>query len=127
MYRGLTAIAALTALVGCRPYNGYDPLVDDSGMVSGAQYARYGAEQAQVVAIGRSLAQWYGGPAGEARGSQAMKAAEYARSLPGVVNVVPDTLGYRLTVTFKSGWTTAVVPIADGVQPEHTRGLPGAQ
>jgi hypothetical protein len=44
-----------------------------------------------------------------------------------VVHVLPDTLGYRLTVTFLSGWTTAVVPIADGIQPQDTPGLPGAQ
>ena len=127
MNRGLTAIVALATLVGCRPYDGYAPLVDDSGLVPGAQYARYGGEQAQAVAIGRSLAQWYGGLASEARSNQASKAAEYARTLPGVVNVVPDTLGYRLTVTFKSGWTTAVVPISDGIQPQDTPGLPATQ
>lgn len=127
MFRGLTAIVALAALVGCRPYDGYSPLAGESGLVPAAQYARYGAEQAQVVAIGRALGQWFGGQEAGARTVQANKAADYARTLPGVADVVADTLGYRLTVTFKSGWKTAVVPIGDGVQPQDTPGLPGAQ
>ena len=36
-----------------------------------------------------------------------------------------DTIGYRLTVTFKNGWRAAVVPIADGKAPEATPNLPG--
>ena len=49
---------------------------------------------------------------------------DYALTLPDVKTVVPDTLGYRLTVTFASGWRTAIVPIEDGVAPDATPGLP---
>ena len=42
-----------------------------------------------------------------------------------VVTVVPDTLGYRLTVTFASGWRAAALPIADGIAPEGTPGVAG--
>lgn len=107
--------AALSA--SCRPYDLNSTVSDQSGLVPADQFARYGAEQASAVAIGRSLAQWDGGPSREARTVQVTKAADYARTLPGVRTVVPDTLGYRLTVTFASGWRTAVVPIADGVAP----------
>jgi len=44
----------------------------------------------------------------------------YARTLPEVVDVVPDTLGHRLTVRFKSGWRAAVLPIADGKRGADT-------
>jgi hypothetical protein len=109
--------------VGCRPYDLRSTLSDDQGLVPAAQYARYGAEQAKAVAIGRSLGAWDGGQAPEARADQVTKAAEYARTLPGVTSVVADTLGYRLTVTFGSGWRTAVLPIRDGVKPEDTPGI----
>ena len=123
MHRGLVILLAIGALGGCRPYDNHSPIADQGGLVPASQYARYGAEQAQAVAIGRSLAQWFGGTTPEARATQVTKAAEYARTLPLVATVIPDTLGYRLTVTFKSGWRTAVVPIEDGVKPEDTPGL----
>lgn len=127
MTRSLAAVLLLAALGACRPYDGYSPIADESGLIPAAQFARYGAEQAQAVAIARSLGQWYGGQGAEARITQVTRAAEYARSLPGVASVVPDSLGYRLTVTFKSGWRTAIVPVNDGVQPQDTPGLPGVQ
>ena len=52
MLRGLAPVAFLVTLVACRPYDGYGPLVDDSGLVPADRFARYGAEQAQAVAIG---------------------------------------------------------------------------
>lgn len=119
----LTTLALIVAAAGCRPYDLDGTLSDQGGLIPADQFARYGAEQAKAIAIGRALAQWGGGPAPEARAVQVTKAAEYARSLPGVASVVPDTLGYRLTVTFASGWRTAVVPIADGVAPEATPGV----
>lgn len=128
MLRSLVTAVALGGLVGaCRPYDNHAPLADQGGLVPASQYARYGTEQAEAVAIGRSLAQWYGGNAPEARAIQVTKAMEYARTLPNVATVVPDTLGYRLTITFKSGWRTAVVPIDDGVRAEDTPGVAGTQ
>ncbi|MGE0551986.1 MAG: hypothetical protein AB7R55_01025 [Gemmatimonadales bacterium] len=127
MPRGATVLLALLVAAGCRPYDDYAPIANESGLVPADRYARYGAEQAQVIAIGRALAQWHGGSSAEDRATQVSRAAEYARTLPGVAKVVPDTMGYRLTVTFKSGWRTAVVPIQDGVRPEDTPGVGAAQ
>jgi hypothetical protein len=127
MSRTLGALLALATLIACRPYDSYRRLADEGGKIPAARFARYGTEQAQAVAIGRSLGQWYGGESPEARALQVSRAADYARTLPAVANVVPDSLGYRLTVTFKSGWRTAIVPVNDGVQPQDTPGLPATQ
>lgn len=127
MFRALVPLLLLAALGGCRPYDGYSPIASERGLIPAAQYARYGTEQAQAVAIGRSLGRWYGGRGADARAAQVSRAAQYASTLPSVAHVVADTMGYRLTVTFKSGWRTAIVPINDGVEPQDTPGLPGAQ
>ncbi|MBX3147869.1 MAG: hypothetical protein KF785_13965 [Gemmatimonadales bacterium] len=119
----LLAILALTG--GCRLYNLDSKLSDQAGLIPAEQFARYGTEQARAVAIGRALAQWDGGQSHEARAVQTTKAAEYARTLPGVRSVEVDTLGYRLTVVFESGWRTGIVPIADGIAPEATPGIAG--
>ena len=37
-----------------------------------------------------------------------------------MLGVVADSQGYRLTVQFKSGWRTAVVPIRDGKTGDET-------
>jgi hypothetical protein len=116
-------LLSLLAVVACRPYDLRSPVSDQDGLIPAAQFARYGADQAKAVAIGRALAQWDGGTAPAARATQVGKAAEYARSLPGVKHVDADTLGYRLTVTFASGWRTAVLPITDGIAPEATPGI----
>ncbi|MGE0438895.1 MAG: hypothetical protein AB7L66_00185 [Gemmatimonadales bacterium] len=116
--RTLALLGALAIAAGCRPYDLKSTVGDQDGLIPADQFARYGTEQAKAVAIGRALAQWDGGTTVEARATQVTKAAEYARSLEGVTSVQADTLGYRLTVTFASGWRTAVVPIADGVVPD---------
>ena len=107
------------SLVGlaCRSYDFYSPIASERGLVSAAQYSRYGTEQSQRMAIARSLGQWHGGSSAEARATMVTKAAEFARGLPAVAGVVADTQGYRLTVTFKSGWRTFVLPVNDGVKP----------
>lgn len=123
MHRIAVAGLSLMLAAACRPYDLRSPVADQDGLIAGAQYARYGADQAKAVAIGRALAQWDGGQAEGARADQVTKAAEYARTLRGVKTVVADTLGYRLTVTFASGWRTAIMPVADGVKPEDTPGI----
>jgi len=112
------------AFGACRPYDTAAPLDDQKGLVPAAQFARYGREQAEVVAIGRSLAAWRMTDDIEGLTAQAKNAACFARRLPGVETVDADPLGHRLTVRFKSGWRAAVLPIADGVVPESTPGLP---
>ena len=121
--RTLVLIGALALVAGCRPYDLKSTVGDQDGLIPADQFARYGAEQAKAVAIGRALGQWDGGLAIESRAEQVTKAAQYAQGLPGVASVVADTLGYRLTVTFSSGWRASVLPIADGVNPDETPGI----
>lgn len=119
----LLAVAALVA-GGCRTYQRYDRIVERDGLVPADVFARYGTEQAQAVAIGRALATGYTGSDQAALGRQVQQAAEYARSLPQVVDVKADTLAFLLTVTFSSGWQKAITPIDDGVPADQTPGLP---
>lgn len=111
-------------LAGCRTYDNYSPLVSQKGLVPAERFARYGVEQAQAVAIGRALGAAYAGDRPTDHARQVTAGLDYALTLPDVKTVVPDTLGYRLTVTFASGWRTAIVPIEDGVAPDATSGLP---
>ena len=118
MNRGLGVLLAVLLLPSCRDYDYYSRS-DNDGYVAGDQYARYGREQAQSVAIARKLAESH------EEGSEA--AIAYARSLPDVVDVVADSQGNWLTVRFKSGWRTAVTPLPDGKSPTETPNLPPAR
>ena len=42
-----------------------------------------------------------------------------------VIDIKADTLGYFMTIQFKSGWRTSVLPIPDGKTPEETPGIKG--
>lgn len=117
------AIMAVLALVGCRPYENYGPLSRQAGLLPADQFAAYGAEQAQLVAIGRALARWYTGPSPADLPMGSEQATAWARTLPHVRSVVGDPLGHRLTVTFASGWQAAALPIDDGKAPEATYGF----
>ena len=118
----LAGIAALS-LGACRPYDNYTPLTRQGGLVPAEQFARYGHEQAEVVAIGRALARWKMTADSAGFAEQAEKAACFARRFSDVESVDPDPLGHRLTVRFKSGWRAAAVPVDDGVEPEATPGI----
>lgn len=119
----VAALAALT-LVSCRPYDSYGPLAGQSGLLPAERFASLGREQAQLVAVGRSLAAWRMTDDPGDLAEQARRAACFARRLTDVASVDADPSGHRLTVTFKSGWRAAAVPIADGVEPADTPGLP---
>jgi hypothetical protein len=120
----LVAAAALLVLAGaCRPYQKEAYLADPDGLLPADRFAAYGIEQAQAVAIGREL----GGDHGKDRGAQFAAAIEYAKGMSEVVEVVPDTIGYRLQVKFKSGWMKGVVPINDGKHGAETPGAMQAQ
>jgi hypothetical protein len=118
MIRRFGVLLVVLSAVSCRNYDLYSRVSSDRGMVPGDQYARYGKEQAEVVAISRRLAEV--GP----RGTDS--AVAYARGLPDVSAVDADSTGHRLTVGFKSGWRVGIVPLADGKKPGDTPGL-GAQ
>ncbi|MGH7703585.1 MAG: hypothetical protein ACREMO_10850 [Gemmatimonadales bacterium] len=113
---GLIAMLALS-LGACRNYD-YSPTISNQrGLVPPDQFARYGREQAISVAIGREFAR----PYNSGLGMQTEIAIKYAKRFPDVVDVVADSLGHRLTVRFKSGWRTAIVPINDGKTGADTK------
>ncbi|MGQ0702807.1 MAG: hypothetical protein ACT4PM_06710 [Gemmatimonadales bacterium] len=116
-------VVAALSLLGCRPYQGYGRISDQGGLIPAATFARYGKEQAALVAIGRSLAAWRMTSDTTDLAQQAGQATCFALRLPEVQSVDPDPLGNRLSVTFKSGWRAGVVPITDGVEPMDTPGL----
>ncbi|MBS1240663.1 MAG: hypothetical protein H6R40_90 [Gemmatimonadetes bacterium] len=124
MNRGLGALALTLLLVGCRGYDRYSPIVDEKGLVPADQFASYGTEQAEAIAIGRALGSAYTGDTPEAWARQVTAGVTYAKSLAGVAAVVPDTTAHLLTVTFKSGWKKAITPIMDGVPADQTAGVP---
>jgi hypothetical protein len=115
MIRRFGVLLVLLSAVSCRNYDLYSRVSSDDGMLPGDQYARYGKEQAEVVAISRRLAEV--GPNGTD------SAIAYARGLPDVSDVDADPAGHRLTVGFKSGWRVGIVPLADGKKPGETPGL----
>ncbi len=118
MTRRFGVMLAVVLLLSCRSYDYYPRVSDGDGLVPGDQFARYGHEQAQAVSIGRRL--------GQTREEGIEAAVAYARSLPGIVDVVADTAGNWLTLSFRSGWRTAVTPLADGEPADDTPNLPAA-
>jgi hypothetical protein len=113
MNRRLVGFVAALVLASCRSYDYHSPVTEANGLVSPDQFARYGRDQAQAVAIGREFG----------RTGRADSAIAYARTLGDVADITADTLGYRLTVLFKSGWRTGIAPINDGKRGADTPGL----
>jgi len=118
---GLGLLLAAAA-AGCRDYDNYSPLASEKGLIPADQWADYGHEQAQAVAIGREFAWAHESDSPDALARQMGHAIEYAESL-GVAVVVADTLGHRLTVRFPSGWRLAILPIDDGRRGADTPGI----
>jgi hypothetical protein len=119
-------LVLLLPLVSCRSYDYYSRLTSQRGLTPPDQFARYGREQAEAVAIAREFGRAYQGNTPEGFAKQAQAAVSYAKSLPDVVEVTPDPLGNRLTIRFKSGWREAVNPIDDGKRGSDTPGLAAA-
>ena len=113
-------------LPSCRTYDYYKRVSAEDGLVPGDQYARYGREQAQAVAIARRFAQAHEGASPEARARQIEAGVAFARTQPDVVNVAADSQGHWLTLQFRSGWRTAVTPLDDGRSAAETPNLPAA-
>lgn len=123
MNRRLFAWLAVLVLAGCRPYQYQPKVVSQDGLTPADQFARYGREQAEAVAIGREFARAHQGDSREELTRQADAAMTYARTLPDVVDVHADPLGYRLAVQFKSGWRAGIAPIDDGKSGAETPGI----
>ena len=113
MIRSSAALFLMLALSSCRSYEYHPHISDATGLVPADQFARYGREQAQAVAISREFAGAHQGSSPEAFAVQADSAVAFARTQPDVAGVVADPLSHRLTVTFKSGWRLGVVPLGD--------------
>ena len=124
MISRVALLLAVLVLPSCRTYDYYGRVTDDGGLVDGDQFARYGREQAQKIAIARRFAEAHEGASAEARSRQTETTMAYARSLPDVAEVVADTQGNWLNVQFRSGWRVAVTPLADGKSPAETPNLP---
>jgi hypothetical protein len=112
----LAAVILLAALTSCRDYDLHSRLTHQGGLVPADQFARYGREQAEEMAIAREL--------GAAIKGSSDAASGYARTIPDVADVQADPPGYRLTLRFKSGWRTMVIPIEDGKRGAETVGQP---
>ena len=128
MHRRLGSCLALLALVSCRSYQYQSHITDQDGLVPPDQFARYGKEQAEAVAIAREYGRAAEGDTPEALAKQADAAMAYAKTLPDVATIGADPQGRRLTISFKSGWRVGVPPIEDGKRGSGTAGLapPGA-
>jgi len=120
----IAILVSFLVLVSCRGYDLDARLVNQDGLVPPDQYARYGREQAQEIAIAREFGHAHQGSAPDQLARQARAAVDYARTLPDVVNVKADPQGLLLTVQFKSGWRTMVAPLDDGKRGAQTVGLP---
>ena len=117
-------IMLLVVVPACRDYDLRPHLVDDAGLIPAEQYAGYGREQAQAIAVAREFAQAHEGSSPRQLVRQAEAAVQYARTLPDVVDVKADPLGLVLTLQFKTGWRTMVTPLEDGKRGADTPGLP---
>lgn len=126
MMRLCALLLAVLLLPSCRTYDYYERVSAEDGLVPGDQYARYGREQAQAVAIARRFAQAHEGASPEARARQIEAGVAFARTQPDVVNVAADSQGHWLTLQFRSGWRTAVTPLDDGRSAAETPNLPAA-
>jgi hypothetical protein len=124
MKLSLGVVLLIMTLASCRNYDLRSRLVDQHGLTPPDQYARYGREQAQEIAIAREFGHAREGSSADQLDRQAEVAASYARTLPDVADVKADPLGLLLTVRFKSGWRTMVTPLNDGKRGAETVGLP---
>jgi crotonobetainyl-CoA:carnitine CoA-transferase CaiB-like acyl-CoA transferase len=119
------ALAVVVAVSGgaCRSYDSYTPLADQAGLIPAQQFARYGRQQAEIVAIGRALSEWRmtGDQAGLTE--QTDRAGCFARRFPDVATVDADPPGHRLTVKFAGGWRVGIVPIPGSAAPDAIPGI----
>jgi hypothetical protein len=125
MTQSFTVALLVMVLASCRSYDFQSRLTSQRGLIPADQYARYGREQAEEIAIGREFGHASRGNSPEDLTKQAEAATSYARTLPDVADIKADPLGLLLTIHFKSGWRTMTTPIKNGKRGAETVGLPG--
>ena len=124
MKRSFGLLLLVVALAACRDYDLDSRVTSQSGLLPADQYARYGGEQAQEIAIAREFGHAHRGSSPSDLMQQAEAAVTYARTLPDVADVRADPQGLLLTIRFKSGWRTMTTPIENGKRGAETVGLP---
>ena len=124
MKRSLALLTLVLSLTGCPSYDELERLGNQDGLVPPDQYARYGHEQAQAMALAREYGWAIENTDAEGQRAAVQHAVRYAATLPDIEVVTPDTFGYRLTIEFESGWRTMVTPIRDGKRGSETPNLP---
>lgn len=124
MKPSLGILLVWVTLGSCRSYDLESRVTDQGGLLPADKFARYGREQAEEMAIAREYGRAHDGSSPADLAGQAETAIKYAHTLPDVVDIKADPLGYRLTIRFKSGWRTMVTPIDDGKRGDETVGLP---
>ena len=124
MNRSFGVVLLAIAFASCRNYDPESRLTSQRGLIPPDQYARYGREQAEEVAIAREFGYARRGSSPAELMQQAEAAVSYARTLPDVADVKADPLGLLLTIRFKSGWRTMTTPIENGKRGAETVGLP---
>jgi hypothetical protein len=124
MNRSFGIVLLAMTLGSCRDYDLHSRLTHQGGLIPPDQYARYGREQAEEVAIAREFGHASRGTHPADLVQQAEAAIRYARTLPDVADVRADPLGRLLTIQFKSGWRTMATPLENGKRGAETTGLP---
>jgi hypothetical protein len=124
MKRSFGLVVLVVALGSCRDYDLDSRLTSQRGLIPADQYAGYGREQAQEIAVAREFGHARRGSSPDDLRQQTEAAASYARTLPDVADVRADPLGLLLTIRFKSGWRTMTTPIENGKRGAETVGLP---
>jgi hypothetical protein len=124
MRRFVPFVLILLALPACRTYDRYKYVSSDKGLLPADEFAKYGPDQAIATAIGREYGRAHKGTTPADYAAQTDAAIAYAKKFPEVKSVTADTLGFRLAVTFASGWTAQVSPIDDGTPGDETANLP---
>ena len=123
MNRSFAVMLLAMILSSCRSYDLHSRVTSQRGLIPADQYARYGREQAEAVAIGREFGHASKGSDSADLRQQTEAAIRYARTLPDVADIRADPLGLLLTVRFKSGWRTMITPIENGKRGAETEGL----
>jgi hypothetical protein len=125
MTRSFVVALLVMVLASCRGYDLPSRLTSQRGLIPADQYARYGREQAEEIAIAREFGHAGRGTSPTDRVKQAAAAISYARTLPDVADIKADPLGLLVTIRFKSGWRTMTTPIRNGKRGAETVGLSG--
>ena len=99
--RRLVPLSLLFLLSACPSYDRYGYVTDQKGLMAPDDYAKYGADQAIAVAVGREFAKAHAGNTPEAYATQAGAALTYAKRFPQLKSVTADTLGHRLVQTLR--------------------------